>query len=118
MAEYCLKCARDALGMSQSELDRAVLPDDLDFCEDCGEWKHVVVKADEPTRKRFKLSILRILFGWTLSAFLLFALSGCGGQDSSGIRVNAPENVAYEVAESVDDEGIHHVQIDWWEKVS
>ena len=43
MAEYCKECAEKHLGMSKKELRRAVMSDDLDLCEGCGQYKPVVV---------------------------------------------------------------------------
>ena len=42
MAEFCLDCLREMDGRNYDEAD-FVLSDDLDLCEGCGQWKHVVV---------------------------------------------------------------------------
>lgn len=117
MAEYCLKCAREVLGMTGPEIDRAVLSEDPDFCEGCGEWKQVVVSVKEPERKR-GFSFLRSLFGGVVLTFCVLSLCSCGNQDSSSVKVNGPDNMEYTVTETVEDGGVHHVQIDWWEKES
>ena len=52
MAEYCKECAEKHLGMSKKELRRAVMSDDLDLCEGCGQYKSVVVRIKPPLWKR------------------------------------------------------------------
>lgn len=42
MAEFCLDCLCKLDGKHYNETD-FVLSDDLDLCEGCGQWKHVVV---------------------------------------------------------------------------
>ncbi len=42
MSEICLDCLNKLLGTNYSERD-FIISDDLDLCEDCGEWKNVVV---------------------------------------------------------------------------
>lgn len=46
MAEFCKDCAEKYLGMSAAELDRAVMSDEPELCEGCGERKNVVVTLD------------------------------------------------------------------------
>ncbi len=43
MAEFCKDCF---LKMCDVDLKKKkiIVSEDLDFCENCGEWKHVVVK--------------------------------------------------------------------------
>lgn len=42
MAEFCLECLRKLDGINYLE-DEFELSSDLDLCEGCGQWKHVVV---------------------------------------------------------------------------
>ena len=42
MAEFCLDCMQKINGRHYDEMD-FILSDDLDLCEGCGQWKHVVV---------------------------------------------------------------------------
>lgn len=42
MAEFCLECLSRLDGRHYNKTD-FVLSDDLDFCEGCGQWKHIVV---------------------------------------------------------------------------
>lgn len=46
MAEFCKDCAEKYLGMSAAELGRAVMSDEPELCEGCGERKNVVVTLD------------------------------------------------------------------------
>ena len=42
MAEFCLDCLNKTCGTKFCERD-SILSDELDLCEECGEWKRVVV---------------------------------------------------------------------------
>ena len=42
MAEFCLDCFNKINGTNDSE-DDYIISDDLELCEGCGQWKHVVV---------------------------------------------------------------------------
>ena len=42
MAEFCLDCL-NKLNERNDPAWRYVISRDLDLCEECGEWKHVVV---------------------------------------------------------------------------
>lgn len=44
MAEFCKECAGKYLGMTKKELRRAVMSDELDLCEGCGQYRPVVVR--------------------------------------------------------------------------
>lgn len=57
MAEYCINCAKDYLGFSESELRRAVSSEEPDWCEGCGQWKQVVVEV----RPAFREKVVRWL---------------------------------------------------------
>ncbi len=43
MAEFCLDCWNKLNGTCDTE-DDWVISKDLDLCEGCGQWKHVVEK--------------------------------------------------------------------------
>ena len=47
MAEFCKDCARKVLGFTEDELSRAVMSEDPDLCEGCGEYKPVVIHIRE-----------------------------------------------------------------------
>jgi len=47
VAEFCLDCWNKMNHILLSERD-VVLSNDLDFCENCGTWKPVVVKYKKP----------------------------------------------------------------------
>ena len=42
MAEFCLDCWNRINGTDDEE-DKYILSEELDLCEGCGEWKHVVI---------------------------------------------------------------------------
>lgn len=42
MAEFCLDCLRELDGINYNETEFYV-SDELELCEGCGEWKHVVI---------------------------------------------------------------------------
>ena len=42
MAEFCLDCMNKILGTNDSER-KYVLSKELELCEECGEWKRVIV---------------------------------------------------------------------------
>lgn len=43
MAEFCLECWNRINHTNDTEADW-LLSKELDLCEGCGEWKHVIVK--------------------------------------------------------------------------
>ena len=43
MAEFCLECLNKFMESTATERE-FVLSRDLDLCEECGEWKRVVVR--------------------------------------------------------------------------
>lgn len=42
MAEFCPECARKVFGVDKRDED-FILSEDLCFCEECCEWKKVVI---------------------------------------------------------------------------
>lgn len=46
MSEICLDCLNKLLGTNYSERE-FIISNDLDLCEDCGEWKNVVVSREQ-----------------------------------------------------------------------
>lgn len=42
MSEICLKCLNELLGTNYSKR-KFIISKDLDLCEECGEWKNIVV---------------------------------------------------------------------------
>ena len=59
MAEFCKDCFVKICGGSEKEI--AALSDELDLCEGCGEYKHVVVDV-WPRRDPVDMSWLKDLF--------------------------------------------------------
>ncbi len=53
MAEYCMKCAEKHLGLSPADLKRAVMSEDSELCEGCGEYKPVVVRIKPTLAERW-----------------------------------------------------------------
>ena len=43
MAEYCLDCLNEIMGTNDS-VKKVILSHGLDLCENCGEYKHVVIR--------------------------------------------------------------------------
>ncbi len=44
MAEFCKECFIEVCGADLKK-EKIITSKDLDFCENCGEWKPVVVKV-------------------------------------------------------------------------
>ncbi len=43
MAEFCLDCL-NRISKTRYDERKYIISDDLDLCEGCGKWKHVIVK--------------------------------------------------------------------------
>ncbi len=69
MAEFCLDCL-NRINKSKDGEEEFVLSKDLDLCEGCGEWKHVVIMERRPYymhKFRYFILPLKILyFLWRL----------------------------------------------------
>ena len=46
MAEFCLDCAAKVFKVSNDE-KKYVMSKELELCEECGEYKHVIVRERE-----------------------------------------------------------------------
>ena len=46
MAEFCLDCWNRIMGINDSS-DKYIISKDLDLCEGCGEYKHVIVRIKD-----------------------------------------------------------------------
>lgn len=57
MAEYCIDCAKECLGLTDSELHRVVLSKEPDLCEGCDQWRQVAVRV----RPTFREKVVRWL---------------------------------------------------------
>ena len=57
MAEFCLECWNKINETNDSE-SKYVISKDLDLCEECGEWKNVIVAE----RKNYYLGKLTCVF--------------------------------------------------------
>lgn len=44
MAEFCKDCFAKYISPTPCVVDHAILSKELDLCEGCGEYKHVVVR--------------------------------------------------------------------------
>ena len=53
MAEFCADCAKKHLGFTDEEMRRAVMSDDPELCEGCGEIKPVVEYIKPTLMERF-----------------------------------------------------------------
>lgn len=63
MSEICLECLNKLLGTKYSKRD-FIISNDLDLCEDCGEWKNVVVARRQGFQwRRLKLFTKEIFSG-------------------------------------------------------
>lgn len=54
MAEFCLDCWNKINGTNDPK-SRYILSDELDLCEECGQWTHVIVTV----RKGYLLRRIR-----------------------------------------------------------
>ncbi|MBS1474053.1 hypothetical protein [Massiliimalia massiliensis] len=59
MAEFCLECWNWLNRRNDPEKDY-IISKDLDLCEGCGEWKHVIVMK----RERFDWAGLFLPYRW------------------------------------------------------
>ena len=70
MAEFCLDCF-NKINETNYEEKNIILSDYLDLCEECGEWKRVVICS----RRTYYLYKFRfILFPFKLICLLLYIL--------------------------------------------
>ena len=63
MAEFCLDCWNKINGTEDSDR-KYILSKDLDMCEDCGEWKSVIImkrKAYYKHKLRYFILPIRII---------------------------------------------------------
>ena len=58
MAEFCLKCWNEINETNYTE-DKYIMSEELDLCEGCGEYKHVIV-AEKSVPYKFSEAILSI----------------------------------------------------------
>ena len=58
MAEFCLRCWKKMYKTNDDE-NKFILSKELDFCESCGEWKHVIVREREVSLLQKFLSAFR-----------------------------------------------------------
>ena len=66
MAEFCLECW-NRINETNDDESKFFISKDLDLCEGCGEWKHVVeIDRKSYYRRRFRIggifSFLKLLF--------------------------------------------------------
>ena len=69
MAEFCLKCF-NKINETNDDESKYIMSDDLDLCEECGEWKRVVVCS----RRTFYLHKFRFIIFSFKVVFLIFYL--------------------------------------------
>ncbi|MGN0106305.1 MAG: hypothetical protein ACI4A5_01240 [Hominilimicola sp.] len=63
MAEFCKECFMEICDVDLKK-EKIITSKDLDLCETCGEWKHVVVKVVD--RNPIKRLIKEIDLKWYL----------------------------------------------------
>ena len=68
MAEFCIDCWNKLNEREESE-EKYILSKDLDFCEGCGEWKHVIIME----RREYYMYKFRY-FIFPIKILLLFLL--------------------------------------------
>ena len=68
MAEFCLECWNKLNGTNDNER-KYIISKDLDLCEECGEWKPVIVME----RKKFYLRKFRY-FIFCLELFIILLI--------------------------------------------
>lgn len=61
MAETCLDCFNKTFGTNHTEKE-VVMSDCLELCEDCGEWKRVVI-CEKSGQWQFS-DLLTEMFSW------------------------------------------------------
>ena len=61
MAEFCVDCWNKINETNTSE-KRYILSEDLNLCEECGEWKHTIIIA--------KSACYRYRFRWIIFSFV------------------------------------------------
>lgn len=61
MAEFCPKCVRKVFGVKKRDED-FVLSKELCFCEECCEWKHVVIEEKKEYYPYYRTSICRLFY--------------------------------------------------------
>ena len=60
MAEFCLDCFNKISKTNYTERD-FILSDELDLCEECGEWKQVIIVQ---RRGRFTAFLRDTIYGF------------------------------------------------------
>ena len=55
MAEFCPECVRKVFGVDKRD-EEFILSDDLCFCEECCEWKKVVI-CERKNYTEFKIAL-------------------------------------------------------------
>lgn len=64
MAEFCLKCWNNINQRNDTERS-LILSEELDLCEECGEWTHVVVRVRGNLLQEAALRLyILIRYGW------------------------------------------------------
>ena len=70
MAEFCIDCW-NKINESEESKEKYVLSKDLDFCEGCGEWKHVIImERREYYMYKFRYILFPIRMMYTVLCFL------------------------------------------------
>ena len=55
MAEFCLDCW-NKLNNTEDGKEKYIISKELDFCEGCGEWKHVIIME----RRAYYMHIVKL----------------------------------------------------------
>ena len=52
MAEFCLDCWNKING-TEDKISKYIVSEELELCEECGEWKHIIIIDRRIKRDRF-----------------------------------------------------------------
>jgi hypothetical protein len=68
MAEFCVKCYNEMNGEEKTE-EEFIISDDLDLCEGCAEYKHVIICEKRECVLGFILWIINTVRYFILDCF-------------------------------------------------
>ena len=66
MAEFCLECW-NKINKTNDKSSKYIMSKDLDFCEECNEWKHVIVATRKAYyMRKFRFIVLPVYILWRI----------------------------------------------------
>ena len=72
MAEICLECWRKING-DKIKHRKYILSKDLDLCDECGEWKHVIIMSRNAYyRRKFRYIVLPLQTIYEIICSIIF----------------------------------------------